>query len=203
MRIIFVRHGESMANVWHGAYDMSDSFNFLSLRGFKQAELAGLEIKEWLNGGHINHVISSEATRAKQTATVIMQAIGDDHWKRDYSSDDRLNEWCFGAPDQENWWEWESREHFVDKIDVFYNEVLRPALEANSNDTYLIVSHYYTMSYLTQKIKNPDGMSLDEKISYVNKDYSRKINNAQPYYFFGDMAEPKTLDYIDEHGINR
>lgn len=186
-----------MANVWEGAYDMDDSFNFLSLKGVKQAELAGLEIKDWLGDSEINHVISSNATRAKQTATIMMQAIGGDHWKRDYSSDDRLNEWCFGAPNQTNWWDWESKHHFVSKIDSFYDDYLKSALEKNTNDVFLVVSHYYTMSYLIQKIYRPNMVDAS-KILLVDKNSKVRINNAQPYYYTTGMEIPLIYDNLSE-----
>lgn len=182
VKIILVRHGESMANVWENIYDMSDNFNFLSLRGVKQAELAGLEIKEWLDGGHINHVISSDATRARQTTACIMQSIGEEHWKRDYTSDYRLNEWCFGAPNQDKWWEYESKENFITKIDNFYDDYIKPYTDTGSNDTFLIVSHYYTMRYLKWKIQYPTFHHMEQKLHLVDKDSKARINNAQPYY---------------------
>ena len=58
MKAILERHGESMGNVWGGAY-ADDKTNFLSLRGVKQAELSAYTISE-LIPHEFDVVISSE-----------------------------------------------------------------------------------------------------------------------------------------------
>jgi len=174
-----------MGNVWGGAY-ANDRTNFLSLRGVKQAELSAYTIAE-LIPHQFDVVISSDLTRACQTATTIMQTMGD--WKRSYTIDPRLNEWCFMSPGSEKWFEAEPERLFMDRVVSFYDEVWKP-LEALPVSV-LVVSHFYTMDLLIQLIQRDLGL-LDEIPSpdpYVHAG----IPNAIPFYYDSTTGRPPEI----------
>lgn len=175
MKLVFLRHGESMGNVWHGAY-MDDRTNFLSIRGVKQAELAAYDIEELL--GRVDEVICSEATRARQTATTVMQSMGD--WQRHYIQDARLNEWGLEA-DASVWPGEETEEQFHAKVTEFFEEVIVPRW--NSKTNWLIVSHHFTMSVLFENIRRFRGEDVNLP-PLMDRLMERKesIPNAVPFY---------------------
>lgn len=136
-----VRHGESMGNVWPGAYQ-DDRMNFLSLRGMKQAELAGIDLER--RGLEFDHVITSGLTRARQTAAIIMQIMND--WQRQYESDDRLNELDFEGGEIQ-------RDH-TNRVVAAMAETVMPMLETGN---VLCVTHHFTMQVIF------DYLNIDRK----------------------------------------
>ena len=175
MKIILVRHGESMANVWGDAYD-DDGTNFLTKRGALQAELAGYTVNDLVE--QVDMVTTSSLTRARQTATTIMHVMDD--WKRIYNTDDRLNEWCWMSKEKEKWYEAESSEQFWKRLESYYDEYIGDMWDEDVN--LLIVSHYYTMVGLTEFIKQGCGAenTVGDKLDPANHGH---IPNAVPFVF--------------------
>lgn len=176
MKVVFLRHGESKANVWNKMYDDED-MNFLSLRGAKQADLASYTVADLMMPHGIDHVYTSMSVRARQTGSIVMQGIGD--WQRPYNKDERLNEWCYGCPAHLNWWEWEPEESFRIRIRSFFDDAILPLWDTEA--TMLIVSHYYTMVGLFDEI----GSKRNPLYGYVPLDPHGevKIPNAIPFWF--------------------
>lgn len=195
MKAILERHGESMGNVWGGAY-ADDKTNFLSLRGVKQAELSAYTISE-LIPHEFDVVISSELTRARQTATTIMQTMGS--WQRAYTIDARLNEWCFMSPGSAKWFEAEPEAVFFERVQSFYEEVWKP-LEALPV-TVLVVSHFYTMELLIQLIQRDLGQ-LDE-IPSPDPYAHAGIPNAIPFYYDTELGRPPEIVLPGYHDVAR
>lgn len=185
MKLILVRHGESMANVWKPAY-ADDSTNFLSLKGVKQAELAGHTIDELV--GDVDIITSSKLTRARQTATTIMQTMGD--WKRVYTTDQRLNEWCWTATDPTNWTAAESSENFWGRLEDYFEEHVKP--HYNTDVTKVLVSHYYTMTGLIELIKRSRGAEhvVGEELDPTNHG---NIPQAMPFVFDTDSVATEPM----------
>jgi len=175
MKVIFLRHGESKANVWGGMYE-DDKMNFLSLRGAKQADLASYQVLDLAPDG-VNTVWTSDLTRSRHTASIVMQGIND--WQRTYRQDARLNEWCWDAPGTMNWYEYETEGDFRVRIHSFFTEQLLPIWD--TDQTLLIVSHYYTMEGLFDEIAIHTGVASD----YSPLDIHGHVNipNAIPYWF--------------------
>lgn len=186
MKIIFLRHGESKANV-HGAFYDDPEMNFLSLRGAKQADLASYTIAELASDG-IDHVYTSDIVRSKQTASIVMQSLND--WQRPYHRDARLNEWCWGAPSTMNWYDWEPESVFRARSRIFFRDCLVPLWD--TDETVLIVSHYYSMVGLFDEIAIHQGLVSDYAPLDVHGFVS--IPNAIPYYFDNaTMDEPEMI----------
>lgn len=190
MRGVFLRHGESIGNVWGGAY-RDDMTNFLSLRGIKQAELSAYTIKELLgNGDSFDAVITSELTRSRQTAVISMQTLGD--WKRSYTLDDRLNEWCSNTPDVPGipWYDHEPSEDFWSRINDFYMHVLVPMNDLPIN--VFVVSHYYVMQALFELIRKDLGLenTVGEDIDPNNEG---DIPNAIPFFYDTELKLPPQI----------
>ena len=73
MRIFFVRHGQTQANIDKKEYTLDDSIHSLTERGEKQAIHTG----KYLNKiGNFDLIISSPRLRCIQTATLISKEIG-------------------------------------------------------------------------------------------------------------------------------
>ena len=182
-----------MGNVWNGAYD-DDASNFLSLRGTKQAELAGYTITDLIDP--IDTVYCSGMTRAIQTATTAMQASGQE-WQREYVCDPRLNEWCHDAPMKPNWHLYENEKDFHDRVRSFYEEELLSKWYTDA--TALVVSHCYTMLSLFECIGQERGDSF--QYAPFDPEWHPTIPNAIPYMFDTDIHESPVLTYA--HSVNR
>ena len=73
MKIFFVRHGQTQANIDNKQYTLDDSIHPLTERGEKQATHTG----KYLNKvGNFDLIISSPRLRCIQTATLISKEIG-------------------------------------------------------------------------------------------------------------------------------
>lgn len=100
LTLVFVRHGESEANIVQLADKAGDSSGYteefrkiansevkLTTRGIEQAKAAGLWIKENINGGVFDEYYVSSFRRARETASHLELPQGEDSgiWKiRDY-----------------------------------------------------------------------------------------------------------------------
>lgn len=186
MKIVFLRHGESMGNVWGGAY-ADDATNFLSLKGVKQAEIASYDIHDHMP--NIDIVYMSELTRARQTAITVMQSMGD--WRRRYEVDGRLNEWCWDAKPTEEWYKHEMSTLFWERVNNFYQECILPRWDEDIN--VLVTSHYYTMFALFQLIRQ--DLSLDHKAyTMLDPNSHGDIPNSVPFHFDTSTGElPRML----------
>lgn len=179
MKLILIRHGESMGNIWDEAH-RDDTTNFLTLRGVKQAELASYDIRRLCerHDTSIDEVITTEATRARHTATTIMQAMGD--WKRHYIMDERLNEWGLEIPPEDYWDKRENQDLFRAKVNEWYEETIVGI--NNTNLCVLIVSHYYTMSVLFERFRIELGL-IEGSYDLDSKDDGPTIPNAIPFFY--------------------
>lgn len=186
MRIIFLRHGESMGNVWEGAYN-NENANFLTIRGVKQAEIAAYEVDHLCKryGLRIDEVVSSEAIRATQTATTVMQTLGD--WKRHYVQDSRLNEWGYGLGPNEFPHGLEPQDDFKAKVNQWYDENIVPNLK--SDMTFLVTSHFYTMSAFFERLDLDMGIkAAPVDINSYEEGYT--IPNSVPFFYDSFKLEP-------------
>lgn len=162
-KLVLVRHGESRGNVWSEA-NRDDRTNFLSAKGRKQAEIAGMDLAD--DQFDFNAVISSGMTRARETAVTIMTAFNADDHVRDYIIDDRLNE-CRSRHVAE--------EHLTN-VTLAMDEVVMPELLKGD---VLCVTHYHTMQAM---------------LAYLEAEYppfrrrniwceGRNIPNAMPFVY--------------------
>lgn len=180
-KLVLIRHGESMGNVWPEAY-LNDETNFLTLRGVKQSELAGIDLNR--AGFKFDHVITSGLTRSRQTAIMIMQTMDD--WQRHYVSDSRLNEWNMATHAFVDLKgvviETENQHHL--RCVAALEQIVLPALDTGN---VLCVTHWHTMGALFRHLLGKKGkFSLDAD--------PNRIPNAMPYVYSPD--NPGHLDLI-------
>ena len=128
-KLVLVRHGESRGNVWSPA-NRDDRTNFLSRKGHKQAELAGLELAT--DGFEFETTISSKMTRACQTLVTIMEQFDGLAHQRVHITDERLNESRNARAAEDH------------RVGVYaaMNDLIMPAL---AKGNVLCVTHYFTM----------------------------------------------------------
>jgi broad specificity phosphatase PhoE len=88
--IFFLRHGESEANV-KGLFAGQKEDSPLSDAGVEQAEAAAQELR----GINFSRIVASKLYRTRQTAEIIVKAIGFDPSKIEY--DDRVMEYDMGS----------------------------------------------------------------------------------------------------------
>lgn len=171
-RLVLVRHGESMGNYWKPAY-RDDRANFLSDIGIKQAEIAGLFLKR--NELNFTHIVSSDLTRARQTASTILINMGD--WQRHYDIDPNFNEFNqFGGQPLE-----EHRELVFKAMDTLMNTW--------QDGDAMCVTHYHTMQrifdYLQvsrDKIESNEGKYVPNAIPFIyDMNTKQKIIKIDPY----------------------
>ena len=94
MKLILLRHGECITNTAKyikGQYD----YNFLTIKGLKQAELAALELVD-RNVNFFDHVYTSSVLRAMQTANLVLQTM-DLHGTTFCKKFDEFEEWWDGS----------------------------------------------------------------------------------------------------------
>jgi len=188
MKIIFLRHGESLGNTNHKFYK-DDKTNFLSLKGVLQAQLAAHTIGDlFSNHDPFDATFVSDMTRSGQTACLVLQTIMD---TRDHLIiDPRLNEWGFNATSQKDWFLSEPETEFFQRIESFYNDAIGPIIDTDV--TYLITSHYYTMKGLFDIIAMNSG--LIESYHPLDPYNANDIPNAIPYYWDSNtMAIPEMV----------
>jgi len=189
MKIVFLRHGESMGNT-NAKFYKDDRTNFLSLRGVLQAQLAAHSIKDLIGGDDpFDATFVSDMTRSGQTACLVLQTIMDT--RDQLIRDPRLNEWGYNATNHNTWYLAESPDVFWKRIESFYNETIAPVLDTNV--TYLITSHYYTMKGLFGVLGVQSGyMDSSPALDPHNAD---DIPNAVPFFWDSntmDMPEMVT-----------
>jgi len=157
-KLVLVRHGESRGNAWSEA-NRNDRTNFLSAKGRKQAELAGMELATDFFG--FSTVISSEMTRACETMVTIMSQFDGNACRREYITDKRLNE-CRNKEAEEK--------HRTD-VYAAMTEIVSPALLEGD---VLCVTHYFTMQRIFDFIKINRGQFWCE---------GKHIPNAMPMVY--------------------
>ncbi len=150
-KLYLVRHGESIGNVWEGAYQ-DDSCNFLSPYGVKQAQLCGEYFKR--RGITFKRIISSNKTRARHTTSIILQEMDD--WQRAWDVDPDFDELL-------------SSTHQVEECLEAFRIVLT---YWDRSENLLIVSHYFVMQRLLEEL------GVDMKPLYGQ---GKVIYNAVPY----------------------
>lgn len=163
-KLYLIRHGESIGNVWEEAY-RNDACNFLSPYGVQQAQLSGAYLKR--RGITFDRVISSNLTRARQTASVILHEMGD--WQRSWEIVPEFNELvgtgrapeCLAA----------------------FKKLLT---EWNGEGNLMVVTHYHVMENFFE--------ALDVDLSTLHGQ-GKIIYNAVPYRW--DPANPKRIEMID------
>lgn len=168
-KIVFIRHGESMGNVWVDAYK-NEAANFLTIRGVKQVEMAALDLIR--QGFKFEHVITSGLTRARQTATTLMQTMDD--WQRHYVVEPRLNEWAKIGHIHDTSILAQDRNDFVQRVQEAFNDVIDP-LHKQGNGNILVVSHFYVMEVIFYNI-----LKVKKITNSLDSDW---IPNAVPYIY--------------------
>lgn len=170
MKIILLRHGECIGNT--GRFDWSqEKYNFLTLRGQMQAQLASHEIHAIAPTFDI--AMSSDMLRAQQTLYTVLQS-NDKHDQHDCISEPLLNEWWdnpMGKSDAE----------FRAQIEEFFQTVMLPMWNQKGNA--LIVSHGYTMRVLIERIRLHKGIISEDEVAASIHRIPVHTPNAWPFVF--------------------
>lgn len=137
MKLILIRHGESVANEQGFTQGKEDEWRDtpLSKNGIKQAE----KVAERLKNEEIDKIYSSDLKRAKQTAQTINKFL-----KIEIQFDKRLREKIDD----------ETGEEFMSRINSFFNE------HKKSKDKILIVAHGHVNFSLIYLAKEKDKKSI-------------------------------------------
>lgn len=155
MRLILVRHGETIEN--QKGITQGHIGGMLSKRGLTQAKL----LAKRLSDIKIDLILTSDLKRAKDTAKIIAKL----HPESEFREDKRLRERNFGVYNgkpkgsaYKNLWQrksfsykpskGESFRDVIRRVKNFYREVLKNC----SDKTILIVSHGGTILFLTRMI---------------------------------------------------
>lgn len=162
-KLVLVRHGESRGNVW-SEVNHDDRTNFLSMKGRKQAEIAGMDLAE--DQFYFSAVISSAMTRARETMVTIMSEFPADEHVRDYIIDERLNE-CRSRS--------EAEEH-QGLVTAAMNDVVMPEL---LHGDVLCVTHYFTMQAIFNYLEKAQPPFNRRNIWCEG----RNIPNAMPFVY--------------------
>lgn len=178
-KLILVRHGESMGNVWKSAY-RDDRTNFLSDLGTKQAEILGIYLKR--SKFEFNLIVSSDLTRARQTTALALINMQD--WQRHYEVFPELNE-CRGSDSLKY------REIYeLDKLRVFTG--MDKLMNMWINGDALCITHYHTMQNIFDYLQVP-------RVS-IESNEGRHVPNAIPFVY--DWNDPTKIMKLDpsDHG---
>jgi broad specificity phosphatase PhoE len=166
-RIIFVRHGESMGNVWPEAYK-DEQRNFLTPYGAQQAALCGSYFKRM--NYEFDHVICSTKTRALHTTAIILHQMDD--WQRQWDIRPELDELHTSQG--------ESPERVMLELPKLLS-ILR------KDQNMLVVSHYHTMQALF------DAAQVPRK--NIGSHEGRHVGNAVP--FLWNLEQPEMIHVLD------
>lgn len=170
-KLILIRHGESMGNVWSEAYE-NDSINFLSPLGVKQAEIAGMLLAR--SKIKIDMTVSSDMTRARHTLSSILHQLDD--WKRDYIIKSGLNERHMGMDGES------ASSHYKRVVNS-----LEDVFEQWKYGNLLIVSHFYTMMAIFKYLgfdctKSPISNNIRNAIPFIcDPTLSNSLKIIDPY----------------------
>lgn len=145
-KLVLVRHGQSMANAWEGAYK-SDPMNFLTPMGIAQAEVAGWKLK--YTGLKFAHMVSSDLTRARQTMAIIAHIIND--WQREFINLPNFNERNENSDMSQRQLEFETLYH-RETVKKAYDYYIPNML---NDGNVMLVSHHYTMEVLFKHLELP------------------------------------------------
>ena len=176
MKIVLLRHGECIGNT--GRFDWAQQeFNFLTLRGQMQAQMAAHEIHGISD--HYDIAMSSNMLRAQQTLYTVLQA-NDNHDLHTCESNELLDEWWDdprGKTDTE----------FRAQIEEFFQTVMLPMWDQEGNA--LIVSHGYTMRVLIERIRLHMGIISEDEVTTDIHKIRIHTPNAMPFVF--NTLKPK------------
>ena len=178
-KIFFVRHGESMGNVWAAAYQ-NDNFNFLSPTGLTQAKYCGQLFKD--NNIKFDKVVTTPYLRARQTTMTILQELDD--WKRGIISVEGLKEKGMR----------ESIESLHERVKrSLHDHVLN---NLKDTDTVLVVTHYHTMQAIIDTLGvNRATMTLHGGMTIPNAvPFLYKTTNPTKFEIF-DYFKTNTVQY--------
>ena len=161
--ILLIRHGQSewnKLNLFTGFKNIE-----LSEQGIEEANKAGQNFKNL--DIKFNIVFTSELKRAQETAKIILQNL--DQWdflnnegkiisninlnERDYGDltglnkketaekfgEEQVHKWRRGYSDQPP--NGESLEDVVRRVTIYFEEVIKPAIQSDENDNILIAAH--------------------------------------------------------------
>ena len=176
-----VRHGECIANTPRkipGKHTWG-KMNFLTLKGYKQAELCGVELDErelteW------DHIYTSDMVRAQQTCSVILQTL-DIHDKHEVTITDTLDEWWDNPKGK-------TSDEFHEQVDQFMQTYLMPKWD--SDESILVVSHGHTTRCMIDLIHCIE----DPTRSWTNiHDVRYHVPNAMPIFY--DTKSPEPIKY--------
>lgn len=169
MKIVFLRHGECITNT-HSYIEGQYAYNFLTLRGVKQAELAAMDMTE-RGYTHFDAIYTSSKLRAMQTANTVLQTMGI-HGTYPCIQEPLLNEWWDDPKGL-------TQDAFRKQISKFFNKVLKSVWL--SDTTIMVVSHGYAMRVLFEEIQLYLGQieSLSENIHRI----PHHAPNAMPFYY--------------------
>ncbi len=178
-KLVLVRHGESRGNVWSAA-NRDDRTNFLSKKGHKQAELAGLELAT--DGFEFETTISSKMTRACQTLVTIMEQFDGLAHQREHITDKRLSESRSVHVEEEH------------RVGVYaaMNDLIMPAL---AKGNVLCVTHYFTMQRIFDflHIKRHEfwceGKHIPNAIPFVYEETSPGVYNPKEWVIYNHYYE--------------
>ncbi len=137
MRLIIVRHGETIDNIKKVFRGQGDGQ--LSERGIEQAKKVGIRFKD----KKIDKVYSSDSKRAIDTTKEILKY----HPDLKLNLDKRLRERSFGKLEGKPWpknWDWNNFPDFVETDKALCErakEFLDDTCQKNRNKTVLIVCH--------------------------------------------------------------
>lgn len=162
-KLVLVRHGESRGNVWSSA-NRDDRTNFLSKKGHKQAEIAGMELAQ--DGYEFETTIASTMTRACQSLVTIMEQFPGLTHQRMHITDARLDECRRRAVAEEH----------KGRVYTAMSDLVMPAL---GKGNVLCVTHYFTMQAIF------DFLDIDRSTFWCS---GRHIPNAMPLVY--EFDEP-------------
>lgn len=168
----------------HKGQNVDYRYNFLTLRGIKQAELAGMELNDLKV--NIDEVHTSTMDRARQTANIVLQAM---------SIHDSAT--CSPHKDLDEWWEGHKTPLIGYKTAMmnFVNRVLYP--HWLSDKTVMIVGHGNSFTCLFEAIEIVQGV----KGEFSEDILRRHVPNSMPFIY--DTKTHKEFKYIipGEHNI--
>jgi broad specificity phosphatase PhoE len=168
-KIYFVRHGESMGNVWAAAYQ-NDDLNFLSPTGVTQAQLCAQILKS--KKIQFKKIITSPMLRARQTTMTILHELDD--WHRDIIIIGKLHEKGIH----------ETRDELITRIAPQIRNIIK---DIEGDENYLVVTHYHVMQAII------DSIGINRYTMELHG--GKTIPNAVPFVF--DKYDPTKLKMFD------
>ena len=208
-RFIFMRHGESEANIKDVISDDPLEENHLTEEGKRQV----MQTAESLKDKHITHIIASPFVRTKETAQLVAETIGFDPGS--VIIEDRLHELKSGGWNGKSLSEYNALfasrlERFTkplpggESIHEISSRMLETLFEINSNhenSTFLIVSHGLPLFVVEQYLQHQtfdDLMRIESWNDLYFKTGEAKELNLKPYPHNKNFEIDLHRPYIDE-----